>query len=610
MKKTLLSFLFIGAAASMMAENATLDFTYAQDQLFNWGKGKKEAIDVAICINNPSLAGKKLTGFKAYISTAEGIDNTSLWLSKELTLENKVNVPDVLSVEVAPVAATVGEYDLQVLETTLAEPYVLTDEPLYVGYSMTVAANTTDAQKNPIVLSEGVNPDGLYLHMKQSVLKWMDYSANAQGVAFIVAEIEGEYPEYSLGFQSYEPIYAQEDEVFYATFNVSNIGINMIRNIEYTYTVDDSAEKKDGFVALLAPLTPSLSLTSPVTLPFAGISGIGSHTLNVEIVSVNGEENNSAAPSITSTVNVIPFVPVHRPLVEEFTGLWCGWCTRGYLAMEMIAEKYGDDVVAIAYHNGDPMAVTNDYPVSVPGYPSASVNRNTAIDPYYGSSSSTEFGISNDIDESISEFTIASIDLEAALEGENVNVETTVKFIQSMDNANYQVGYVLVSNGLLGTTWAQSNYYSGDNGYSGSPLEELTEWPDPVIGLVFNDVAIDVDGMRGVAGSIPANVLAGQEINHTYSFNIAGNDLVQNPENLVVTAFIIDKSTNKVINANKYALSQSSAINTIEDGKAMVVNTEYFDLSGRKVANPSKGIFIKRSTLSDGKAVTSKVVVR
>lgn len=40
------------------------------------------------------------------------------------------------------------------------------------------------------------------------------------------------------------------------------------------------------------------------------------------------------------------------------------------------------------------------------------------------------------------------------------------------------------------------------------------------------------------------------------------------------------------------------------------VTVEYFDLQGRKVANPSAGIFLKKSTLMDGSVKTTKVVMK
>ncbi|MCH5224724.1 MAG: Omp28-related outer membrane protein [Muribaculaceae bacterium] len=610
MKKHLLTLLIAGAASTgVWAENATLDYTYANESLFLYGKGKKELIDVAICINNPGLAGKKITGIKAYISTAEGIEQTSVWLSNELTLENKVNVPDIASFDVTPAAVTVGEYDLQVLEANLSEPYTLTADPVYVGYSLSVVSNSTDQQKNPIVLSSGTNSNGFWLHMKQSVLKWMDYSANAKGVAFIVAEIEGEYPDYSLGLQGYKPIYCQSGQAFSVDFNAVNIGANPINEVSYVYSFDGGAQQT-GTLSLPSPIDPQLALTSPLSLNFQGVEGMGSHTLQVEITEVNGQPNDSSIASIECTVNVIPFVPQHKPLVEEYTGLWCGWCTRGYLAMEMIGEIYGNNAVAIAYHNGDPMEVTQNYPVRVPGYPSASVNRNPAVDPYYGSDDVTEFGISNDIAASIDEMTVGEINLRATLSEGIITVESATRFIQDFTNANYEVGYVLVSNGLTNPTWAQANYYSGAGGYEGSYLQELTEWPDPVAGLVFNDVAIDVSAMNGIANSIPASITNGQEYPNTFTFNIIGNELVQNTDNLIVAAFVIDKTTGLIVNANKCDLSGNAGVESIKKGNSEVIKIEYYDLTGRKVAEPHNGVVIKREIMNDGSSKSSKIIVR
>ena len=41
-----------------------------------------------------------------------------------------------------------------------------------------------------------------------------------------------------------------------------------------------------------------------------------------------------------------------------------------------------------------------------------------------------------------------------------------------------------------------------------------------------------------------------------------------------------------------------------------VVSTEYFDLSGRRVADPHNGIFIKKTVMNDGKVISSKVAIR
>lgn len=43
---------------------------------------------------------------------------------------------------------------------------------------------------------------------------------------------------------------------------------------------------------------------------------------------------------------------------------------------------------------------------------------------------------------------------------------------------------------------------------------------------------------------------------------------------------------------------------------AEIINTEYFNLNGRKVMNPSNGIFIKKITLSDGKSLVKKIALK
>ena len=591
-------------ALGTISEAAVTEFSYANGELSGYGKSKKEVVDVAMCINDPSLAGMKVTSVKAYINTTEGISNTSIWLSNNLTLENKVNVADIGSYEVKPVAANIQGMNLGLLEVTLPQAYTLTESPLYIGYSLTVDDNTTEGMKQPIIIADNINPNGLYVHLSKSVLKWMDYSATAGGVAYIVATLEGDVPSYSLGIQGYNTIYAEDNKAYEGTFNVTNKGSNAIENIKYVYSVDGGVQK-EGQLALPSAIVPNIAVSFPITLNFDGVSGAGSHSLELNITELNGEANKAVNSSISCVVNVIPFIPVHRPLVEEYTGLWCGWCPRGFLAMEMIAEDYGNNEVSICYHNGDPMQVTANYPMNVSGFPSASIDRQSLIDPYYGSNDK-EFGISFDLMDAMAVLSEAVIEVEAHLSGETVEVESSVRFIRDFQDANFEVGYVLICNGLTDPTWAQSNYYAGQSGYAGTPLEVLTTWQSKELGLIFNDVAVDVSAMNGVAGSVPSSITTGTEYGNSYSFDIKDNVLVQDKNNIVVAAYVIDKSTNKIVNANKCKINTSGIENIQSVGN--VIEREYYDLTGRKLQNPSKGIIIVKERLSNGEVRTSKIM--
>lgn len=319
----------------------------------------------------------------------------------------------------------------------------------------------------------------------------------------------------------------------------------------------------------------------------------------------------------TATISVMAATPVHRPLIEEYTGLWCGWCPRGIIALEMIQEIYGDSQVSLSYHVSDALAVTNTFPAPVNGTaPHATIDRGLMQDPYYGTIEPVDFGISESIDMALELPTIADISVEGELDYETglLNVTSTSYFIESSDNANFKIGYALVSNNLAANStnkWWQNNDYASYQGkptFEGTPLEVLTTWPFLVRNLVFNDVVVDASATMGVNGSLPSTITANQEYVHHYSFNIARNTLVLDPNDLVIAAFVINGSTGKVINSNKYSFAKANGIDRTEAAEEIVA-TEYYNLSGVQVAHPTRGIFIRVDTLSSGAKKSCKVVI-
>jgi len=65
-------------------------------------------------------------------------------------------------------------------------------------------------------------------------------------------------------------------------------------------------------------------------------------------------------------------------LLEQFTGTWCSWCPYGADMVDTVISQF-PNTVALAYHNGDPMATTNGNAVIahllVGSYPSGAVDR-------------------------------------------------------------------------------------------------------------------------------------------------------------------------------------------------------------------------------------------
>ena len=73
--------------------------------------------------------------------------------------------------------------------------------------------------------------------------------------------------------------------------------------------------------------------------------------------------------------------------------------------------------------------------------------------------------------------------------------------------------------------------------------------------------------------------------------NTSGAPIIQNTENLKVVVLLIDKSTGAVVNANKAKIGTTTGISIVEVRNNSTENVCY-DLAGRRIAQPAKGLYI------------------
>ena len=251
--------------------------------------------------------------------------------------------------------------------------------------------------------------------------------------------------------------------------------------------------------------------------------------------------------------------PVHRPLIEGYTGTWCGWCVRGLVGMELLRQRFGDQFIGVAYHNDDPMEImyTNDFPSSFWGFPTAFIERTREVDPFYGFS-----GISAGIVSDMEQYAAIPVNADAAVtaqwtsdEKTAIDVDVTCYFTADEQSANYAIEVMLVADDLHGSSssWNQKNYYSGTTYYSSDPY--LGPWvakPEVVSGYHFNDVIIGTSGV--VAGSLPSDIVAYNDYSYHYCFTLSSlpkPSLIQNKDNLHVIAVIVNKANRRTVNANR-----------------------------------------------------------
>ena len=611
MKTNLLSIIFVLMAMTVITDakaESQIDFTYAGDNpelVKTYGTTRKERYDAAICVDEPNLAGYKLQTIRAYVNSNLKADKTTVWLSESLTLERGANKPSIFEQSVTRKASSFDGVKMDVLEYDLENPYELTGDPIYIGYTVNITDIGDEPSKTPLMVYEINNPEGFWIHTSATEMKWKNNS-NTGNVLIIEAVLVGESNVQSLTLRSVDKAYAAVDSDFEVCANVVNSGGYNIENVDYEYTINGLT--RTGHKDLDEPLVPNPALMVPLYLNMEEVDEIGNADASLTITKVNGVENMTSANTVNFDLTVMPFVPKRRPLVEEYTGLWCQWCPRGYVGMEEAYEHFGDDIVIAIFHNNDGMMVTNTYPMNISGWPKASIDRLSLIDPYYGTHSNRNLGIFDDIEDRMKELTIADINIPyVELLDNGVRFTLDAVFVEDIDNANYQVGYTITELNLSNPNWGQVNAYSGSSGYNGTPLEFFAKAPEVVYGLIYNNVVVFSGGMNG-STKLPTQIKSADVMSHTYEIPFTYSTVMQNPEMLIINGFIIDKNTGHIVNANKRLAYQDTGIKNTPNSE--VVSTEYFNLSGLKVNNPSNGIFIEKVRLSDGSIRTSKKVIR
>lgn len=561
------------------------EFSYADEALMEWGTGLLEKYDIAVRIAGNGLDGKEILGFSLPISGAEGISDVNLWMSSELVLEGKVNHPNISSF---PIELKDGKAEIM-----LDEPFTVPKEGVYLGCSFAVS-NLTAETKMPLTVSKGYNDDSFFVHTSRKYTKWGNYDL---GLALdLKVTLQGEFYESSMEVTNAKEGNVLAGEVWTPEISVRNLGLSECTSFDYTLTIDD-AESIKGSVNLEEPLKPSYSLNSVISLNPLASPKAGKHVWSITVNEVNGLTNQEINRTVNGELYVWPYLPTHRPLMEEYTGTWCGWCPRGAVGLSKMQEKYSDDFVAIVYHtdpSNDPMATAVEPTTKYDGAPWGVLDRTLDADPFFGfnhNCSTFQEGIEVAWLMSREEPTPVSLVGEASWADDShevINVTADAVFVRDFNNKDIRLGYFLVADGLKGETaeWFQSNYYSGLEQYSEGDLRTLYELPRKLVDYKFDHVLVYTPDAFGSAGSLPSDITWLDEYSHSIEIplelavNASGTSLVQDKSDLHVVIAVIDADNNRVFNSKILEISESSASNvsSLEKG---IITTRYYDLQGR-----------------------------
>ena len=604
--------LLFGGASRMMAAKEIVYSRGDSAVAFGTGSTKAETYDVSQHLIDPALVGMKIKALRITLPFTSGLSNGKVWLSQVLPVikSQRMQTPDVAIQEFTPKKGST--------EVAFAEPYTITESGVYVGYSVKVEAGSP--AKKPIVLSNQVSSEGFLLHSSDVFrTAWHDLSAEEGSLAIQVVLEGDQILEYAAGVGNVEEIKGRTGQTNIMKAEIINHGTQGVQSFDYTYTI--AGQEGSQHVDLGANSLPGIfgrSTTFEVTLP--AVAEKGAFLVVIDITKVNGVDNADLANQGTGLANLYHTLPKHRAVLEEYTGTWCGYCPRGFVGLEEMNRLHPDDFIGISYHNKDPMEImsTAQYPNSVPGFPAAFLDRVTPVDAFSGIGSGKVWGIETAWELYCNIMAPAEVDVFSQWTEDSVLTATaSVSFPVEREDCPYEVGFVLLSDSLTGTSgnWRQANYYSGESGWPSS-MDEFVNGGSYVGGLTYNFVIIDRSGVSGIENSLYAPIVADLPQTVSYQFDIrnirntSGDKVVQDKNNLNVVALLFDKNTGSILNANKARVGQSSSTAvdqpTVESVRE-VVKSELYDLNGHSVVHPRRGVYVRVKTLSDGTIVKSKV---
>lgn len=431
-------------------------------------------------------------------------------------------------------------------------------------------------------------------------------------------------------------------------FYITNNSAKPITQITYSISVDGEkgAEKS---LDLSSPIESMETVSLPFTTAF---EDEGVHSVELNLSKVNGNTNINKQSSAAYSIIALEKSADRVSVVEEQTGTWCPWCPRGHVALDLLNKQLGDKVVTLAGHftmgasSVDPMNIYQldenstqaealaDYGfvamqlssmLGGGGFPGAMFDRMVAADPYVGANTTKgkngtyEYG-ATDLVNLLKEGNPSEADFSMTAswaddKNTDIKVDLTTTFnYDRFGSFPYGVAFVLSENGMTGkgATWKQLNSYSklaGVNGASDFNNPDMAAWfkAGSYVSTTYDNVVVQAWNPLGNAAIVDESVTdieKGKAIPFSTTLKV-NSDLIQNYNNLTLSALLVNLNSLAVVNAAKVVLGNCAA--GIEDVNSEVNNNvvSRYNVNGMRINGAQKGLNIVK--LANGKVVKMAV---
>jgi thiol-disulfide isomerase/thioredoxin len=545
------------------------------DQCIGTGSPMALMAGIYVPANSEQMGEAVIKAVRVYLASSvlSSLSNMKIWISK--TLPKKVSAADYVQNITTTLKADANDFQLDT-------PYQVNNEGFYIGYYV-------KSTKGYFIRAVGDGiPNSFWVGNPEAGMDWTDASTLGIGkLAFQVLAEGVTVKDRAATPSDFGQVIVVKGKTTYVPVEIVNYGKETINSISYTITTNGRTGRETRISA------PSITTNSvgTVNIPFSADASARKYEKVVTITMVNGAANEAKVNTAQGYSITVSEQPDVTPVVEEFTGTWCGYCPYGIVGMQNVHDKYGDDVVLIAAHNSDPMEiaayddVVNTY---ADGFPSAVIDRATSTHAYY---------ILDYMESAFNRVTQGSIEVTATWADDNkttVDFTTNTKFVYSEDDGQYAIAFVLVEDGLKGTgsSWAQTNYLNGQSGLP-SDMKFWRTAGSSVSGLEYDHVAVAAwNAKDGINGSVSSSIKADevQSFNYTARIAAASLSLIQDKSRLKAVALLIDRSNGTIVNAAQMPIQDASSFVTGDvtgDGKVDV--SDYIGVANYILCIPQEG---------------------
>lgn len=612
------------------------------------------------CMVPANYAKAKIDSVEFFVLSGCKYDNLTVWATPVKILEENgqqyIDMPE--SADKAEVKYEIPAADVEAVLKKLPENYVgpisiKLPKPLTIGSDGAIVGYSFDGKSSdtPVVLAGSSREDGGFLFQfeddgKRNFMSFGDIFGQSStiNVGMDVSDCEANDATVQAGSESTTLINTAQQYPFYITNNSAK----PINQITYTITIDNE-EGEVQTLDLNSPIESMATASLPLKKSF---EDEGVHTIELKVSKVNGNDNVNKNTSASYSIIALEKSADRVSVVEEQTGTWCGWCPRGHVGLELLNKKLGDKVITLAGHFSgdettvDPMNIyqlTNnstqaeafaDYGwvtmqlssmLGSGGFPGAMFDRLIAADPYVGINTTKgkngtyEFSadaLVKTIQEQIpseADFSMTASWADNQQTAIKVDLTTTFNY-DRFGEFPYGVAFVLSENGMTGkgATWKQTNYYSkllGAQGASDYNNPDMAAWfkGGSYVSTTYDNVVVQAWNPLGNAAIVDkskTDIVKGEGISFNTTLNV-NSDLIQNYDNLTLSALLVNLKSYAVVNAAKVVLGKCAA--GIEDVNSEANNNvvSRYNVNGMHINGAQKGLNIVK--LANGKVVKMAV---